>query len=262
MAQVKRTEMRWIEDAFGMGSGYVLNFSDRTFSEWFEDELGIDIDDSRYRGRGTSKANRLRGFVDVEPAPVVARALRALWDHRENTRWAAHHEQPEDTVQRRELLFRVIDRLEGMGATPAVDAIVSFARDETLAELVEAIKRDAQAGKPAAALDRLHTFSMKKFAHLLAARGVPMDKSEPLHSRVGKYVKALEAERELRPITKQIFKNSVGVFQAYNDIRNNASFAHDNQIVEPDEARLIFENIVSMLRFVRSIEAERFEKAA
>jgi hypothetical protein len=26
----------------GMGSAYVLNFSDRTMAEWFEDELRID----------------------------------------------------------------------------------------------------------------------------------------------------------------------------------------------------------------------------
>jgi hypothetical protein len=38
MVQIKRSEMRQIDDTFGMGSGYVLNFSDRTMSEWFEDE--------------------------------------------------------------------------------------------------------------------------------------------------------------------------------------------------------------------------------
>lgn len=31
MAQVKRSEIRCLDDAFGMGNGYVLNFSDRTF---------------------------------------------------------------------------------------------------------------------------------------------------------------------------------------------------------------------------------------
>jgi hypothetical protein len=54
MVQIKRSEMRQIDDAFAMGSGYVLNFSDRTMSEWFEDELQINIDDQRYKRRGTS----------------------------------------------------------------------------------------------------------------------------------------------------------------------------------------------------------------
>jgi hypothetical protein len=39
MVQLKKSEMRIIDDAFYMHGGYVLNFSDRTFAEFFEDEL-------------------------------------------------------------------------------------------------------------------------------------------------------------------------------------------------------------------------------
>lgn len=259
VVQSKLSERRAVDNAF-ISSGYVLDFSDRTYSEWFEEELGVDIDDDRYRFKGASKGNRLRAFVEVEPPHVVARAMRALWNYRQTLPTTLYHHQGSDTVQVQ--LFAFIDRLESGSAAPATDAIVQFTRDETLAELVEAIRRDAEAGKPAAALDRLHTFSMKKFAHLLGVRGLATDTAEPLHSRVGKYVKVLETERDLRPMTKQILKNTIGIFQSYNDIRNNASFAHDNPIVEADEARFIFETVTSMLRFVRSIEAERFEVAA
>lgn len=44
-----------------MGSGYVLDFSNRTFSEFFEERTRRDIDAAIYRERGTSKANRLVG---------------------------------------------------------------------------------------------------------------------------------------------------------------------------------------------------------
>ena len=63
MAMLKRSGMRIIDDALAMGGGYVLSFSDRTYSEFFDDEFRIDIDDSRYRARGTSKVNRLRSGV-------------------------------------------------------------------------------------------------------------------------------------------------------------------------------------------------------
>ncbi|WP_395623354.1 abortive infection family protein [Sphingomonas daechungensis] len=257
MAEIKRTDMKAIENAF-IASGYVLDFSDRTFAEWFEDELRVDIDDDKYRGRGSSKGNRLRGFVEHEPPRLVAKALRALWEYRQNMRSAHTVDEREKETDRRQL-FAVIDLLEGLESAPPVDAIQAFASDETLAELVEAIRRDAAANKPEAALDRLHTFSMKKFAHLLAIKGSPADISEPLHSRVGRYVKLLEGERDLRPITKQIMKNCIGIFQQFNDVRNNASFAHDSKLVETHEARFIFETIVSMLRFVRSIEGNLFE---
>lgn len=259
MVQIKRIELRSFDDAFGMHSGYVLDFSDRTMSEWFEDELRIDIDDERYKRRGTSKANRLRTFVEDEPAALVARALRALWAYREQSGYQPYGITAEDVERHRTTLFNLIHKIEGAELTPATDSVIAFTRDETLEELVQAIRRDAEAGRPQAALDRLHTYSMKKFAFLLEQRGAAPGREEPLHSRVGRYVKLLDAERSLRPITKQILKNCIGIFQAYNDVRNNASFAHDNSVVEKDEARFIFETVISMLRFVRAIEAGQYE---
>jgi hypothetical protein len=71
-------DLRAVEDIFGMGSGYVLDFSNRTFAEFFAD-LGIDIDQEFPEG---SKANRLRAFLRSSDAPRVAQALEALLDHR------------------------------------------------------------------------------------------------------------------------------------------------------------------------------------
>lgn len=53
--------MRLIDDLFGMGGGYVLDFSDRTFGAFFNDELNINIDDPRYSGhaRGCSDVGRV-----------------------------------------------------------------------------------------------------------------------------------------------------------------------------------------------------------
>jgi GNAT superfamily N-acetyltransferase len=47
MVQLKHSEKRVFEDALDMGSGYVLNFSDRTFAEFFDDQ-GITIYQERY----------------------------------------------------------------------------------------------------------------------------------------------------------------------------------------------------------------------
>lgn len=61
-----------------MGSGYVLNFSNRTFSEFFDEHTHIDIDATTYRERGTSKANRLRSFWTIEGNHVVGKAIEAM----------------------------------------------------------------------------------------------------------------------------------------------------------------------------------------
>lgn len=255
MASLKRSDMRTIDAALAMGSGYVLSFSDRTFAEFFEDEFRINIDDERYRTRGTSKANRLRSFIDQEDEHQVARVLRRLWQERETIpmfRDAPEHERAKPG------LFALITSIEGGGAVPRTDAIDRFTRDETIEELVSSIERDVSANKPAAALDRLHTYCMKKFGHLLDGHSVTWSRDEPLHSRVGKYVKVLEQNHQLSDMTKQIIKNAIGVFEKFNFVRNNKSLAHDNELSNHAESRFIFDSVTAILRFIKSIEAARF----
>lgn len=62
MSDLSSIEKRRLERLFNMGGGYVLNFSDRTFGDFFEEHTGLDIDHTRYKKHGTSKANRLRSF--------------------------------------------------------------------------------------------------------------------------------------------------------------------------------------------------------
>ena len=86
MANIRSIDMIVIDDLFEMGSGYVLNFSDRTFAQFFAEELNVDIDDPAYARNGTSKARRLRCFLQTVDKPTVARTLCALWEYREALR--------------------------------------------------------------------------------------------------------------------------------------------------------------------------------
>lgn len=63
-------------------SGYVLDFTNLTFRQFFVDDVDVDIDDPKYEKNGTSKGNRLRTFLEVEGNETVARAIRALWEYR------------------------------------------------------------------------------------------------------------------------------------------------------------------------------------
>lgn len=253
MVSLKRSEMRVFDDAFRMHDGYVLNFSDRSMAEFFEDEFGIQIYQEKYACNGTSKAKRLRAFIETEGEYTVAKVARALWQHRESL---PHYDGATPEEQKIRTAFsELLARIEGGGAILRTDALDRFKRDETLEELISAIDRDIGANKPAAALDRLHTYCMKKFAHLLDQRGIQCDRNDPLQSRVGKYVKTLEAERDLREIPRRIVKSAISVFEQFNDVRNNRSFAHDNDLIDKAEARFIFDAISAFLRFVKSVES-------
>lgn len=74
--------MEVIDDVLQMGSGYVLNFSDKTFATFFRETFGIDIDDQVYKTQGTSKAKRLRTFLQSTSPPLVGKVLDHLLEHR------------------------------------------------------------------------------------------------------------------------------------------------------------------------------------
>jgi hypothetical protein len=200
----------------------------------------------------------MRAFIEVEDAFTICRVLRQLWEHRESI---PLYNQADATAQLKTKFFALLDKLESGSEIPRTDAIERFARDQTLDELVASIERDIGANRPAAALDRLHTYCMKKFGHLLDVRGVTWDRAEPLHSRVGKYVKALGQERNLRDVTAQIVKNAIVVFDKFNHVRNNQSLAHDNELLDQAEARFIYDSITAILRFIKSIETNQFDAA-
>lgn len=251
MTDLKHSEMRILDDALDMGGGYVLNFSDRTMREFFDDEFRIEIYQEKYSFNGSSKAKHVRAFVKVEDNYTVARVLRRLWEYREEI--AYQMSDPNIDRIRRNMLD-LLTKIEGGAVAPRTDVIERFTKDETLEEIVAAIRRDIDAQRPVAALDRLHTYCMKRFGHLLDTHGIEWDRSEPLNSRYGKYVKALEVKYPLTDISKQIIKGAIGIFEKFNYVRNNQSMAHDNELISNAEAHFIFESIGNVLRFIKRIE--------
>ena len=87
MSDLTNMEKRKFERLLEMGSGYVLNFSNRTIEGFILDSTGRAIYDSRYDYGSGSKANRLRAFWNVEPNPVVGKLMGDILDYgiEENT---------------------------------------------------------------------------------------------------------------------------------------------------------------------------------
>jgi len=76
MANLNFTQKQLFEKLFDRG-GYVLNFSDRTFSEFFQD-FSVNIDSQKYQKNGTSKMKRLRAFWEIEDDKLVGNVLKGL----------------------------------------------------------------------------------------------------------------------------------------------------------------------------------------
>ena len=79
MSSLTDIEKRYLDKLLGMQSGYVLNFSDATFGEFFRRHR-VDIHGSGYHTYGTSKAKKLRAFWEQEPDARVAPVLSEMLD--------------------------------------------------------------------------------------------------------------------------------------------------------------------------------------
>ena len=111
MLNIRSIDMLFLDDLFEMGGGYVLNFSDRTFAEFFAEELKINIDAPKYALGGTSKGKRLRYFLQNADKPTTIRTLNALWEYREAVRMRGKQEDQVPNAHAR--LQDLVHRLGG-----------------------------------------------------------------------------------------------------------------------------------------------------
>ena len=94
-----------------MQNGYVVDFTNSTMAQFFAEKLNIDIEDALYQKNGTSKANRLRCFLQTVDGPLAVRALKALWEYREAIRKDQGREEPVPNAY--EHLLELINRIQG-----------------------------------------------------------------------------------------------------------------------------------------------------
>jgi hypothetical protein len=253
MSSLTITERRQLENAFAMGGGYVLQFSDQTYREFFGD-LGIEIDAERYKADGTSKAKRMRCFWKLESDQVVARVLDAAVTHALELQWIRPEADPKD-ARHVENCRRIVARLRSSPGMVDIEALAPPTDERDFEAVYRAIRESIERGTPADALDRLHLWVVKYLRRRCEARGIETTKEKPLHSLMGEYVKALRGAGALRTeMAERILKSNIKLLESFNTVRNDDSFAHDNPLLSHDEAMLIVAHTAATVRFMRTIE--------
>ncbi len=249
MSDLTFLERMKLERQFQMGGGYVLGFSNRTFSEFVAESTGRDIFDPKYDFASGSKANRLRAFWIKETNSVVGKLISDLLEC----------SRPEPGDSNRDKLFEKCERIAARlseGATVEVlEAITPEGTERDFEVLARAVRDAIEKNEPEAGLDRLHTYVTRLVRTLAVKRGVTCDKDKPLHSIFGEYVKALRSAGLIESeMTERILKNSISVLEAFNRVRNERSLAHDNPMLSYNESLLIFNHVCGAVRFIRSLE--------
>jgi hypothetical protein len=244
-----------LEKLFGMAGGYVLDFSNRTFQEFILNSIGIDIYNAKYDYSSGSKANRLRAFWTKESNYLVAKLLANMLEYWTTSKLLRDEDTNQPERDLHEECERIVERFDQDTAIDTAGSIRPYSTDKTFALLAESIRDSIRKNEPELALDRLHTFTVKYIRHLCDRRGISYNRGIPLHGLFGRYVKHLRNEGLIESeMTERILKSSISILESFNKVRNEQSFAHDNSLLNYDEAMLIFNNIEASIRFLESLE--------
>jgi hypothetical protein len=257
MSDLTSLERRKLERLLQMGGGYVLKFSNTTLDEFFVESIGRSLYDKKYSHGSGSKANQMRGFWKEESNPIVARLLGALLDYVESERLSADDALMADCR-------KIVVRLKESNPVAEVEAIARIANEHDLDVVAKAVLDLIEKNELVAGLDRLHTLTTKYLRRLCETRGLVTDQGKPLHSLFGEYVRALHSAGHIQSkMTASILKALNQPLDSFNDVRNNQSLAHDNELLNHEEAILIFNHVTSALRFLRDLErrVQRREQA-
>ena len=117
MSSLTTVDKRYLETVLNMAGGYVQDFSDRTFEEFFN-RYNVDIHGDKYQSYGTSKAKKMRAFWEQEPDDLVGRVLSKLLDNYEAS--CDLNGRKRDTVslgKSREIVARLSGKSPGSSST-------------------------------------------------------------------------------------------------------------------------------------------------
>lgn len=255
MANLTSIEKLKLEKFFDMSGGYILNFSNRTFQEFVLDNTQIDIYNEKYSYDSGSKANRLRAFWEKESNFIVGKLLSNLLEY-----WKAQKVMNSSEITKVEQdLFdeciNITERLKKELPVENIDVLHSRSGKQDFAPLINSIKKSIESNQPEEAIDRLHTFAVKYIRDLCNKYKIEHDRSKPLHGMLGEYIKHLRRNGYIESqMTERILKASISIFEAFNDARNNQSFAHDNKLLNYEESVLIANNVFSTIKFIEAVE--------
>ncbi|WP_405322180.1 abortive infection family protein [Methanobrevibacter thaueri] len=125
--------------------------------------------------------------------------------------------------------------------------------DEEIKDLIEHINQSVSSGKLVFALDRLHTLMTKYVKELCVIHSIPFDENERLDVIFKSYVNYIKEYID-SDMSLTILKSNISLFSQFNNIRNNYTYAHDNNVLDDAESKLIFKNIVNVKEFVDDLE--------
>lgn len=242
-------EIGVFEKLFQMQSGYVLDFSNKRFDQFIFESVDINVRDEQYINKveekmySSSKANILRYFWNNESNNVVIKLLRDLVEYCDVL---------DDFEIDEKLLTKAHQILSKHEISPHV--IDNNSTEKTISNLIDDINNSIEIGRPQFTLDRLHTLMCYYVKELCDEHGIEYeDEDDKLNQIFKRYAEFIDDKLE-SDLSKTIILQTGSIFDKFNHVRNNMSYAHDNLILNEAESLLVYRDIVNVFDFIQTIE--------
>lgn len=290
MAKLKHYQSDQIKEWFCPSPGYVLDFSNRTFAEFFDDHFAVNIYADAFSKHGTSKYNRLLAFIELSPPHVVIELLNLLWKRKtvardeeievatmkcESDVWTVSTEYVAALAESAaledrpfQILINEIASLPSHSTAPHLQKVTSaWTLDTVDVEVVRALENLEK--DPEAAITAASSMIESVCRSILLARGLDLPKQldikslykevrETLGLSPGKLGLGAEIEADVRTVLGAL-GNAV---QGIGALRTHAGTAHGRERgfrrVDPRIARLAVNSAFALALFLVETWEKRF----
>lgn len=233
-----------------MRNGYVLDFTNNTFDQFIFESIDINVRDEEYIEKvkenhsSDSKANILRYIWNNESEKVVIKLLNDLVEYCE-------------ILENQNINEKLLNKAKQILSKHDSSAylIDDENTEEKIVNLIQDINNSIENGKPQFTLDRLHTLMCYYVKELCDKHDIEYESTDHLNQIFKRYADFIGDKLESE-LSKIIIKQTGSIFEKFNNVRNNQSYAHANEILNETESILIYRDIANVFEFIKTIEKE------
>lgn len=258
MSVINVFEKQIICELFGISGGYIFNYlyftgkcNNNIVQQLIKEFCNIDIYRD-YPYHFWSQQVCAEQILNECSSDVVANLLEGLSQYYCHVKGEEPWEEKEKSDF--EKVQRMIERLRNMSAVSLPE------REEADLKLILSdIKTNIQEGTPELVIDRLHTFTTQYIRDICQKHEIPIEDEKgnyySLVSIIGKLKKWYEENNYFESKFCVIaIRNTIQIFEEYNNLRNNKSAAHPNHLLQKSEAVYAVKIVADTLMFIDNIE--------
>lgn len=249
-------EREKIKDLF-INSGYVLDFTNESFKNFVLHSINIDVYSDDFKNQNTygsdSKGHLFMTLIDVESDDKVLKLIHDLLDYYQDVYGENKNIKLFDECN--EIINKKLGNYE-----PKLLSLEDC--DNFLILLKEEINSSIERDRYISALDRLHTFFIRYLRLICEKNNITLNDNENkrLDTIYKKYIKSKNFESHLTSsLSKSMIKSLMMQIQnlgKFNNVRNNESMAHDNELLNEYESKYIVNSILCLIEFIQDIEED------